>query len=249
MPYKKKRLSVQTIWDEPKGSLRDSFVTRFRRRWTKIWARHSGLSIFGRFASLAAIVTAPPFSAGKIMAYNSKGYFIAPSATVYHGDVLLGKNVYIQDRVLIFQNKDQNVKGGGIVLGDGVNIGRDAILETGQNGCIIIGNGTGVGLRCYVNAHLGSIKIGDRVLIGPGCAFYASDHETKANIPIRDQPLTSKGPIIIDDEVWLGFGVIVLSGVRIGKGAVVGAGSVVTKDIPANAIAVGNPARVIKMRE
>lgn len=56
------------------------------------------------------------------------------------------------------------------------------------------------------------------------------------------------GPIIIEDDVWLGYGVIVLSGVRIGRGAIIGAGSVVTKDVPAGAIAVGMPARVMRMR-
>ena len=70
----------------------------------------------------------------------------------------------------------------------------------------------------------------------------------KANEPIRSQPLQTKGGIVIEDDVWLGFGVIVLDGVRIGKGAVIGAGSVVTKDIPEGAIAAGIPARVIKMR-
>jgi len=65
---------------------------------------------------------------------------------------------------------------------------------------------------------------------------------------IKNQPLQTKGGILIEDNVWLGFGVIVLSGVRIGKGAVIGAGSVVTDDIPAGAIAVGVPARVVKMR-
>ncbi|MBP6971827.1 MAG: hypothetical protein KBB67_02045 [Syntrophorhabdus sp.] len=65
---------------------------------------------------------------------------------------------------------------------------------------------------------------------------------------IFEQPLTTKGDIRIEDGVWLGYGVIVLSGVHIGKGAVVGAGSVVTRSIPDGAVAVGMPARVIKMR-
>ncbi|MBL0356227.1 MAG: CatB-related O-acetyltransferase [Chitinophagaceae bacterium] len=64
--------------------------------------------------------------------------------------------------------------------------------------------------------------------------------------PERDA--TSKGPVIIEDEVWLGFGAIVLSGVTIGKGAIIAAGSVVVKDIPPYAIAGGNPAEVIKYR-
>jgi acetyltransferase-like isoleucine patch superfamily enzyme len=60
--------------------------------------------------------------------------------------------------------------------------------------------------------------------------------------------LQSKGSIVIGDEAWLGFGVIVLGGVRIGEGAVIGAGSVVTQDVPDGAIAMGVPARVVKMR-
>jgi acetyltransferase-like isoleucine patch superfamily enzyme len=60
--------------------------------------------------------------------------------------------------------------------------------------------------------------------------------------------LQTKGDIVIEDDAWLGVGVVVLDGVRIGKGAVIGAGSVVTRDIPDNAIAVGVPASVVKMR-
>jgi acetyltransferase-like isoleucine patch superfamily enzyme len=67
-------------------------------------------------------------------------------------------------------------------------------------------------------------------------------------LPIRRQPLHSKGGIVIEDDVWLGVGVIVLDGVRIGRGAVVGAGAVVTKDLPPNSISSGAPARVVKMR-
>ncbi len=65
---------------------------------------------------------------------------------------------------------------------------------------------------------------------------------------MRQQALMSKGGIHIEDDVWLGYGVIVLDGVHIGKGAVIGAGSVVKQDVPAGAIAAGVPARVIKTR-
>ena len=64
----------------------------------------------------------------------------------------------------------------------------------------------------------------------------------------KNQPLASKGPIVIEDDAWLGLGVIVLDGVTIGRGAVIGAGAVVTGDVPPYAIAVGVPARVVGSR-
>jgi len=73
-------------------------------------------------------------------------------------------------------------------------------------------------------------------------------HGIVAGKPIKKQPLQTKGGILIDDDALLSVGVIVLDGVRIGKGAVIGAGSVVTTNIPDNAVAVGVPARVIKIR-
>ena len=63
-----------------------------------------------------------------------------------------------------------------------------------------------------------------------------------------DQPLFSKGAIKVGDGAWLGHGVVVVSGVTIGAGAVIGSGSIVVEDVPENAIAVGNPARVVKYR-
>ena len=69
------------------------------------------------------------------------------------------------------------------------------------------------------------------------------------DMPISQQPLQSKGPVVIGDHVWLGTGVIVLSGTHIGTGAIVASGAVVTEDIPEGAIAAGMPARVVKLRK
>jgi acetyltransferase-like isoleucine patch superfamily enzyme len=113
---------------------------------------------------------------------------------------------------------------------------------------VYIGTGTSIHQGCQIESYKAPIQIGQRVGIAARCDFQSFDHGIASGQWFETQPLKTKGPIIIDDEVWLGHGVIVLSGVRIGKGAVIGAGSVVTKDIPANAVAVGVPARVVRMR-
>ena len=89
-----------------------------------------------------------------------------------------------------------------------------------------------------------SITLGDRVSIAPRVMLLALSHPNASNI--RDFIVTSKHTIIIEDDVWIGAGSIILSGGTVGKGAVIGAGSVVTKDVEPYTIVVGNPARKIK---
>ncbi len=88
------------------------------------------------------------------------------------------------------------------------------------------------------------VHIGDNVLIGPNCSFYTSTHPI--NYIERELGTELAKPINIGNNVWLGGNVIVLAGVTIGENSVIGAGSVVSRDIPPNTVAVGNPCRVIK---
>ena len=85
-------------------------------------------------------------------------------------------------------------------------------------------------------------------MIGPHCYITDGDHSTKLGLSVQAQPMR-KAPVVLEDEVWIGSHVVILPGVRIGHGAVIGAGSVVTRSIPANAIACGVPARVMRMRD
>ncbi len=103
--------------------------------------------------------------------------------------------------------------------------------------------------RCQFSAYCGQVKIGKRVEIAPNSAFYPYNHSFEAGKPIQTQPLFTRSGISVGDDAWLGFGVILLDGAHIGEGAVIGAGSVVTSAIPANAIATGAPARVVRYRE
>ncbi len=228
-----------------KYSQKDSRIIRaLKRRWVRFWMRYAGLSGFGRFATRLATWFALPHKASKYLTYmNPRGY-VAPTATIHHSDVRLGANILIGDRVVIYQAED----GGPVEMGDQVHILRDTIIETGFGGDLTIGSRTTINPRCQINAYVAPIRIGRDVQIAPNCALYSYDHGFAPGKSIREQPLQTKGRIAIDDDAWLGVGVTVLSGVHIGKGAAVAAGSIVTHDIPDEAIAAGRPARVIKMR-
>ncbi|HXW01547.1 MAG TPA: DapH/DapD/GlmU-related protein, partial [Anaerolineae bacterium] len=95
-----------------------------------------------------------------------------------------------------------------------------------------------------------NITIGANCMIAPRCAFMPYQHNwADTSRPMREQPLISRGDIVLEDDVWLGANACVLDGVTIGRGAIIGAGAVVTKDVPSYAIAGGVPAHVIKFRE
>lgn len=106
-----------------------------------------------------------------------------------------------------------------------------------------------IGARTFVNFGLmaldvATISIGDDVQIGPNVQLLTPTHPLDPDL--RRAKWEAAEPIVIGDNVWLGGGVIVLPGVTIGENSVIGAGAVVSRDIPANVVAVGNPARVIR---
>ena len=122
---------------------------------------------------------------------------------------------------------------------------------------ISVGNFTYGEIKPFIFNDQNYLKIGHFCSIAPNVCFVLSgDHHfnTLSSFPFYAkcidgrQEATSKGDIIIEDDVWIGVNSIILSGVKIGRGAVIGAGSVVSKDIPPYAIACGNPAKIIKYR-
>lgn len=101
----------------------------------------------------------------------------------------------------------------------------------------------------YANFNLtvvddGEVFIGDYVMIGPNVTIATAAHPVRPDL--RRRGIQFNRPVHIGDNVWIGAGAIVLPGVTIGENSVIGAGSVVTKDIPANVVAVGNPCRVLR---
>jgi maltose O-acetyltransferase len=107
-----------------------------------------------------------------------------------------------------------------------------------------------IGENFYSNYNLiildcAPVKIGDNVLIGPNVSIYTAGHPL--HYEIRNQEYEYAFPIIIGDNVWIGGNVVINPGVSIGENSVIGSGSVVTKDIPNNVIAIGNPCKVLRV--
>lgn len=212
--------------------------------WARACLKLAGRSVPGRMAYALAALAVPPYKGARKLAMLTDRPFIARSARL-HGDHLsLGPQSFVGDRVVLFQS-DADSR---IALGRRASLNQDVVVEVGEGGSVSIGENTHIQPRCQLSAYKGHLKIGSGVQIAPNCAFYPYNHGMSVGEPISQQPLTSKGGIVIEDDVWLSFGVTVLDGVTIGEGAVIGAGAVVSRDIPAGAIAAGIPAKVIGQR-
>jgi acetyltransferase-like isoleucine patch superfamily enzyme len=225
--------------------IRERYLPRLAQTWTRYWIRYNSPSALGRAVTRIAVATSSASGGSEqylaLAAMNPNGY-IAPTAHVLHPAGNFGPHIVISDQVRIHQTRE----GGKITLGEHVYLDRHAILETGQGGTITIDGYTSIGEYCELSAYRGHIRIGRHVMLGSFCRIFPHNHGTQPGFLMQQQPLTTKGDVNIENDVWLGSGAIVVSGVRIATGAVVGAGSVVTKDVPANAIVVGNPARIVK---
>ena len=137
-------------------------------------------------------------------------------------------------------------------IGTNVSVGQPFLCDYGCN--ISLGDNVSINMNCtFVDCN--QIEIGSNVLIASNVQLYTAAHPVELSERLTPDWDPQSGeyfcrtfarPIRIGDGCWLGGGVIVLPGVTIGSGSVIGAGSVVTKDIPANSVAVGNPCRVIR---
>jgi maltose O-acetyltransferase len=128
--------------------------------------------------------------------------------------------------------------------GENVNIEKGAYFGLGSD--IEIGDNSGIGINCRIS---GPVSIGRDVIMAPDVVILTKNHKyDRLDIPMRLQGDTEIKPVIIKDDVWIGIRSIILPGVEISRGAIIGAGSVVTKNIPEYAIVGGSPAKIIKFR-
>jgi acetyltransferase-like isoleucine patch superfamily enzyme len=174
-----------------------------------------------------------------------RGFILGRNVVVRHPqNIVIGDFVTIDDNCLI---DGRGAGENGLVFEDQVIINRNCMIQA-KTGFIKIGKRTSVGSNSVI-VSMSGVEIGEALLTAGNCyisaGVYAFDD---LKTPIMDQMAYSKGPIKIGKNSWFGTGVTVLDGVNIGEGAVIGASSVVNKNIPDFAIAFGVPAKVYKIR-
>jgi acetyltransferase-like isoleucine patch superfamily enzyme len=214
--------------------------------------RFSGWSISSRFETLLrlSIWWLRGFFIKMTMAKAKGMVLIGPKVKIYYSRKLNVGNSFVMERGSELNCKSLN----GIHIGDRVTIGSYAIIRPSNiyggdiGDGLTIGNDSNIGPYSYIGCS-GQITIGNNVMISPRVGMYAENHNfTSIEIPMKQQGVTRKG-ITIKDDCWIASNTIILAGVTIGEGCVVGAGSVVTKDVPPFSVVVGNPAIVVKSRK
>ena len=163
------------------------------------------------------------------------------------------QKIRIQDQCIFDDGCVLDAKGEsnkGISIGKFSMLGRHTVLGC-KNSDIFIGDHAGISPHCIIHAVDSSgVTVEENVVIGPMVylAGGGNYHFERMDIPISEQGMDFKGGIHIGKNCWIGANTVVLDGVTIGNDTIVGAGSVVSKDLPPFAIALGNPAKIIKMR-
>jgi acetyltransferase-like isoleucine patch superfamily enzyme len=162
------------------------------------------------------------------------------------GKMYIGRGTAIDDDCLL---DARTTTEGSFVIGDRVLIARACVIQSKTDaGAVEIGDECNIGGQTTLSSN-GGIRLGRYVLIAGQCYIGGGRyHNDRLDVPMMKQGVYTRGPVVIGDDVWLGAGARVMDGVTIGEGAIIGAGAVVTKDVPAHAIAAGIPARVVASR-
>ena len=199
--------------------------------------------LFGNLAGSLGYLFRKKFYPGLFKQVGKSVIFGKGLVLRHPGRIALGDRVAIDDYCLLDAGGDT----AGMTVGEGSIISRNCVIQC-KTAAITIGRSADIGCNAILTAN-DSISIGDNVLIAGNCYIGGGRYRTdRIDIPMMKQGLYTKGPIVIGDDVWLGAGATVLDGVQIGKGCIVGAGAMVTKNLPEYAIATGVPAKIVKYR-
>jgi acetyltransferase-like isoleucine patch superfamily enzyme len=226
------------------------------RKYQDLVVGERGLLALARFELLTFLLGSLPGVIGlglrrllypSLLGRAGSNLVFGPGITLRHP-----RRVHLADNVIVDADVVLDAKGSrdpGIRVGSGAVIGRSCVLSC-KGGTIELGESVNLGLSCVVLSE-SEVRIGDNCVFAAHCYLVAGgNHDfSRTDVPIIQQPSLSRGGIRIEPGVWLGARVTVLDGVTIGRDSVVGAGAVVTRDLPPWSVAVGVPARVARMRK
>lgn len=239
------------------GKVTDEKISNFSKYRSIFWG-NMGLWKISLFEILITLFCNTPGALGLLLRKVSyrhifkktgKNVIFGRGITIRHPlKIVIGNNVIIEDNCVL------DAKGSGssgIQIGDNVIVSRNVVLSS-KNGFIKIGKNTVIGINSIIHSvGISKVTIGDDVLISAFVYLIGGGtyHFKDPGMAIRKQGLDLKGGITIEDNVWLGASVNVADGVRIKKGVIIGANSLVNRNIDnEDSIAMGVPARVIKKR-
>lgn len=177
-------------------------------------------------------------------------FLVGVHTTITHGNhIVCGNRVKFEDYTEIHGLcKDGLVFGNNVTISRGVMIRPSSYYGNDLGMGLTMGDNSSFGPYCYVGCS-GKICIGKNVMFGPRCSLFAENHVfSDTDIDIKSQGVSQKG-ICIEDDCWIGSNCIILDGVTIGKGSVIGAGTLVNKDVPPGSIIVDKRNRIDRVRE
>ena len=252
-------MSEDTEQNEP--SLRDQLFdtnTSSLQRYQALVLGRSGVFELIKYELIIMLCSAMPGALGVVLRKSlfphllgkcGRNVVFGRNVTIRHGHKIeLGDNVVVDDNVVLDAKGSSNV---GIRIGSNVILSRNAVLSC-KDGNITLGDNVTVGMNTLVHACAGSdVQIADYVIIAAyvyviGGGPYKTD---RLDIPMKRQGVVAQGGVRIEEDVWIGSSAQILDGVNVGKGSILAAGAVVTRDVDAYAVVGGVPAKFIKSRK
>ncbi|WP_284983038.1 acyltransferase [Arthrobacter sp. efr-133-TYG-118] len=217
--------------------------------------RYEGLPIGANVLATGQMLgrTAPMLLRGSLvkpwLKHSGGVLFVGRGARLKNPQLISHKGRFVVEDYAEVQGLAQH----GLNFGDEVSIGRGTLIRPssyygGEIGVgLWVGDRSSFGAGCFIGCS-GEIRIGNDVMLGPGVRLFSENHIFSD----RDRTIKSQGVsrefLSIGDDVWIGSGVTITAGVKVGSGVVIAAGSVVTHDLPDNAVAAGIPAKVLRTR-
>ncbi|MEM1355062.1 MAG: acyltransferase [Planctomycetota bacterium] len=226
-------------------------------KYADFFVGRSGLLALIKYELLTLIGGSTPGAAGylarkllykRLLGACGGGVQFGKNVALRHpGKMQIGTGTAVDDDCLL---DARGTTEAGFVIGEQVLIARACLVQAKTDaGSVKIGDRCSIGGQSTITST-GGIELGASVLIAGQCYIGGGRYHTdRLDVPMMDQGMYSRGPVVIGDDVWIGAGARVLDGVKVGRGAIVGAGAVVTKDVPEFAIVAGVPAKVVGQRE